>query len=386
MIEFLRFYLFNFSWCWPLTICYGTTVDPNAIGNANGLGRHNDDDDNDANVGEIVIEQQPLRRPSESMSDFDRNTIKKLQKKTKIEQQVANILCCSKEPLRDDQVDLCPRVWWDVCWTYDSQIEPTTEKQAQMRPVRDICWRLLFLSCCLPCCYPCYLTRTLRHRRRRVFRRQHMVPPELDTGIEKPLDDEINRTIHRTISTTKSRFCYPPPPVPCDNNNTDDNSDTKQQQQQQQQSVIQVNVIILQSATSVALERHLYGDEDVKETDENDGPAAAAATKSSPVVSRHPKVSTQPNLNAVKETVEDDDAKVIRPKQSVSIQTPPRHSNVLRRWSQLGSFGSSVARMSRRLKRTKEQREDGGNDDQCRDASNKEDGCDENVTLRKDQM
>ena len=255
-----------------------------------------------------------------------------------------------------------------------------------MRPVRDICWRLLFLSCCLPCCYPCYLTRTLRHRRRRVFRRQHMVPPELDTGIEKPLDDEINRTIHRTISTTKSRFCYPPPPVPCDNNNTDDNSDTKQQQQQQQQSVIQVNVIILQSATSVALERHLYGDEDVKETDENDGPAAAAATKSSPVVSRHPKVSTQPNLNAVKETVEDDDAKVIRPKQSVSIQTPPRHSNVLRRWSQLGSFGSSVARMSRRLKRTKEQREDGGNDDQCRDASNKEDGCDENVTLRKDQM
>ena len=341
MIEFLRFYLFNFSWCWPLTICYGTTVDPNAIGNANGLGRHNDDDDNDANVGEIVIEQQPLRRNSESMSDFDRNTIKKLQKKTKIEQQVANILCCSKEPLRDDQVDLCPRVWWDVCWTYDSQIEPTTEKQAQMRPVRDICWRLLFLSCCLPCCYPCYLTRTLRHRRRRVFRRQHMVPPELDTGIEKPLDDEINRTIHRTISTTKSRFCYPPPPVPCDNNNTDDNSDTKQQQQQQQQSVIQVNVIILQSATSVALERHLYGDED---------------------------------------------AKVIRPKQSVSIQTPPRHSNVLRRWSQLGSFGSSVARMSRRLKRTKEQREDGGNDDQCRDASNKEDGCDENVTLRKDQM
>jgi hypothetical protein len=40
-----------------------------------------------------------------------------------------SILCCSTKILREDQVDLCPRSWWSVCWNNETVFDPEEEAQ-----------------------------------------------------------------------------------------------------------------------------------------------------------------------------------------------------------------------------------------------------------------
>lgn len=56
------------------------------------------------------------------------------------------------------KVDLFPSIWCNIC---DSEGNQRT-------PWSTICWRLGFLSTCLPLCYCCYITRTLRRTRRKT--------------------------------------------------------------------------------------------------------------------------------------------------------------------------------------------------------------------------
>jgi hypothetical protein len=184
-----------------------------------------------------------------------------------------------------------------------------------------------------------------------VFEPNGGFAPMLDVGVEKALDDDLNKTIFRTVSNTKSR---------CRLRGAESGGETESEQKQE---VIQFNVIILQSATSLTLERHLYGDED----------DAAGVTRGT---LRCRKVSTQPNYKTVGE--DETDAAQRRLKHSVSVQSSKPRPSVSRRWSQLGTFGSTMARFSRGLAKTKEEEEEG--EEEFVDASN---GCEENVALRR---
>ena len=297
----------------------------------------------------------------------------------KLKKTHSTILCCSTEPLQDDQVDLCPRFWWNVCWTNESPLDPS--QNSQVRPLSAICWRLTFISCCLPACYTCYLTRSIRRRRRQVVHPDYTFDScssQSENGIAKPFEDDLNRTMSRTVSNSRCRQRTTPVFV-----NGAEQPDVKSDCSKDLQNVIQVNVIILQSNTSRSLQRHLYG------SDQTDGGVSLRPTSSQMATLRKKVVSYQhlksqqdfsAGLKVVEEGNEDNSntvPKISLTRASSTSEAPSivKRPSVMRRWSQIGSFGSTVARLSKGLKKTEEE--------EAADAeANLDNGC-ERVPLRR---
>ena len=222
----------------------------------------------------------------------------------------------------------------------------------------DILWRMLFYITCLPLCYSCYLSRSIRRKKHEVLR--ETLAPTLESGVEKAL--------FQHVSSTK---CHKPP--------VGDES-TKPHNE------IEVNVIILQSATSRVLQRHLY--EDTKES-------TRKLSIPQPLLRR--SASTQPNLEVVVEDVDGNDGSS-QLRRGVTVHPSASRPIATRRWSQIGTLGSTVARLSRRKKasapaRVVEEQAEGidvvdnvdaeGDGDHFEDALSTLNGCDEKVALRK---
>ena len=298
----------------------------------------------------------------------------------KLKKNHSTILCCSTEPLRDDQVDLCPRFWWNVCWTNESPLDPS--QSHQVRPLSGICWRLAFISCCLPACYTCYLTRSIRRRKRQVVHPDYTFEScssQSENGIAKPFEDDLNQTMSRTVSNSKCRFRT----MPAFDNGAEQ-PDIKSDCSKDLQNVIQVNVIILQSTTSRSLQRHLYG------IDQTDGGVSLRPVSSQLTTLRKKAVSYQQlkpqqdfsaGLKVVEEGNEDNSSTVVpeisltRASSTSEAPSIVKRPSVMRRWSQLGSFGSTVAKFSKGLKKTEEEEEGA--------EANLDNGC-ERVPLRKE--
>ena len=298
---------------------------------------------------------------------------------------------------------MCPRFWWNVCWTYESSQFDPNQEQPEVRPLDGIFWRLCFLCSCLPSCYPCYLTRTLRRRRRRHDKVLDLSDVDCyrptDNGVAKPLSNDLNQTIHRTVSNTKNRC------KDSGNNNNNNNNEALPdvdvvvgvedgpKPKPEPVNVIQVNVIILQSATSLCLQKHLYGS-----TDETDGPTSSDQDNSNQVTSnqsnsdqaptnrvtlRRKKVSIQrppalsylSSLSVVREEAEAD--KVSQSLAESQGAVGGKRPSIIRRWSQLGAFGSTVARLSKGRRKAKDDLDE--NDEEC----NIDEGC-EGVPLRRE--
>ena len=211
---------------------------------------------------------------------------------------------------------------------------------------------MLFYVTCLPVCYSCYLTRSLRRRRHDVLR--EVLAPTLESGVEKAL--------FQTVSATKCRQ------VAGDAGSKPANE-------------IEVNVIILHSATSQILQKHLYGDA-VDSTDGHSNPQ-----QSVPLLRR--SASTQPNLEVVLEDGDVDDVGV-QLRRGVTLHPSSARPSVTRRWSQIGAFGSTVARLSRRKKQSapgkvveEKESEDVVDGDKFEDALSTVNGCEEKAILRK---
>jgi hypothetical protein len=152
--------------------------------------------------------------------------------------------------------------------------------------------------------------------------------------------------MHRTVSNTrKSR------------ETRTSNNEAEQDSEKQQQNVIKVNVIILNSVTGRSLQLHLYG------SDEADG-VETRRVSSQVILRRHTslqptltqqQVSFSPVLTAVRESFEETSGNIpqISLTRACSVTQEARNS-ATRRWSQLGALGSTVARLSLALKKTKE--------------------------------
>ncbi len=298
---------------------------------------------------QIVIEQQPLRRQDDQANENQLEKAKEIEKlNEKRKKNHSTFLCCSTEPLREEQVDLCPRSWWDVCWMNESPLDPSQNQQ--VRPLSGICWRLAFISCCLPACYTCYLTRSVRRRKRKVVHPDYTFDScssESENGISKPFEDDLNQTMSRTVSNSKCRYRTTPAFV-----NEAEQPDVKSDCSKDLQNVIQVNVIILQSTTSRLLQRHLYG------TDQTDGGVNLRPSSYQSVTLRKKAVSyqhlkSQQDFSAVLKAVEEGNEEnssnvpeisLTRASSTVEAPSIVKRPSVMRRWSQLGSFGSTVAR------------------------------------------
>ena len=218
-----------------------------------------------------------------------------------------------------------------------------------VRPFCSICWRLCFLSCCLPTCYTCYLTRSLRRRRRKIHRPHIKADTDSNpsNGIAKPFNDDLNQTMLRTVSNTRKRRTTQAPA-----NDAEQASD---------ENVIKLNVIILNSATGRSLQMNLYG------SDVTDGPDSRPVSSrvvlrrhtslQAPQAQQQQQVSFSPVLTAVRESFEGSSGDVsgnVPPISRSTSVTQEERNSATRRWSQLGAFGTTVARLSRALKKAKE--------------------------------
>ena len=235
---------------------------------------------------------------------------------------------------------MCPRHWWDLLWFYDKGVGPPKEP-AQVRPVADILWRLFFYATCLPVCYPCYLTRTLRKRTNDELREVHVLT--LENGVDKVL--------FQTVATTKTK------------NQVGDPSS-------KQTDEIEVNVIILKSATGRTLQRHLYGDDG----DQVDGPPSNQPLWLPPL---RRSVSMEPELEVIHEGNEGAEVQAVQLRRGTSDQPLPSRPSIQRRWSHAGAAHRERARLSRRKKDSNPaETEDFVEDEDEKDS-------DEKVTLRK---
>ena len=221
--------------------------------------------------------------------------------------------------------------------------------------------------------------------------------------VANPLDSDLNQTINRTVANTKQR-CG----ASGDNNNEAEPVDVETVvgvDKPEKPNVIQVNVIILQSATSRCLQEHLYGSDvtDGRLSSSNqDNSSHAPSTHvtsvqvlssqapSDPVALRRKKVSIQKapttpsyltNLSVVREESEIERAPEPRNGSGKEVGGGGgKRPSMIRRWSQLGAFGSTVAKLSKGRKSSAKVDEEVENDD---DESNKDNGC-EGVPLRRE--
>ena len=136
-------------------------------------------------------------------------------------------LCCYPEhsKIRDDQVDLCPTLWYRE---FSGSTQKLDESGTTCMKIRRFIWRLCFLFTCLPLCYPCYLTRSLRRRRKQRLR---YLKPE---SAIKQFSNELNVTLQRQL-TKKSFVNANFPPL----------------------NVINVNVIVMHTSASNTLHQYL---------------------------------------------------------------------------------------------------------------------------------
>jgi hypothetical protein len=231
--------------------------------------------------------------------------------------------------------------------------------------------------------------------------------------VANPLDSDLNQTINRTVANTKQR-CG----ASGDNNNEAEPVDVETVvgvEKPEKPNVIQVNVIILQSATSRCLQEHLYGSDvtdgrpSSSNQDNSNHATSSHATSShapsthvtsvqvlssqapsEPVALRRKKVSIQKapttpsyltNLSVVREESEIERAPEPRNGSGKEVGGGVgKRPSMIRRWSQLGAFGSTVAKLSKGRKSSAKVDEEVENDD---DESNKDNGC-EGVPLRRE--
>ena len=156
-----------------------------------------------------IITNQPLKTPKSKDSQV--------------------ILCCYPEhsKIRDDQVDLCPTLWYREFFRNPDLSPDLDETESTCLKFQRFIWRLCFIFTCLPLCYPCYLTRSLRRRRKH---RMRYLKPE---GAIKQFSNELNCTIQRQLTKKSVKPNFPP------------------------LNVINVNVIIMHTSASNTLHQYL---------------------------------------------------------------------------------------------------------------------------------
>ncbi len=174
-------------------------------------------------------------------------------------------LCGAKSKIREDQVDLCPLLWFanlNPCRSvrdHDNNGEEEEEDDdsgsvvlhggvTRCKLIQRWVWRICFITLCLPLCYPCYLSRTIRRRKKTS---DYMyLDKELFVGQFK---DKLNETMQRQVPLNRKKTAK----------NSDDDEEAAGAGDggaQDNSKVINVNVIVIHSKSSQLLHRYLNSD------------------------------------------------------------------------------------------------------------------------------
>ncbi|XP_040568336.1 uncharacterized protein [Lepeophtheirus salmonis] len=159
---------------------------------------------------------------------------------TKSQKRIQNskIIVRSKTEPREDQVDLCPRIWSRE-FSQSREGRDRNSSSSSIDLWRKV-WRICFYCSCLPICYPCYVSRSLR-RRRRGTKNNSVHESNASPKNHKSSDDTIKCKLFDTSGDTMGKTMF----------------HRVSQRKKDSDQRVDVNVILLRSESSPKLERYL---------------------------------------------------------------------------------------------------------------------------------
>ncbi len=208
-----------------------------------------------------VITEQPKPLSSPAPDSVDGSPFRKGQKGYDLDAD-KTFLCGAKTKVREDQVDLCPRLWWanlnpcqdtkhhqhsnptNSCNSIHDEVEGEGgHGVGRCKLILRWMWRICFITVCLPMCYPCYLTRTIRRRKKTS---DYMyLEHELMSGQYR--GNKLNETMQRQVTLHRNKT-----------KNSDDDEENATEGPDNSK-VINVNVIVIHSQAGRILHKYLKG-------------------------------------------------------------------------------------------------------------------------------